>query len=173
MGFSRSRHLKKSRSREPFDRRIDQWFETGRQFVDGVSGNRPGKRRLSNSLGISSQTLDDVGHWVSDKLDWFLEDDDSWEEPWEMASNQNFPDKKKPLGAISRRIAKDRHLFHDAQGSNSRVDDKWPEESTFQIERWKRSKPDLNPAFEEASTINRPTTKNERRPLPRSNRRRN
>ena len=38
------------------DRRLDTWIETGRQFVDGVSGRRPGQRR-------NGFDLDSVGRW--------------------------------------------------------------------------------------------------------------
>ena len=58
------------------DRRLDTWIETGRQFVDGVSGRRPGQRR-------SSFDLDSVGRWVGDKVEWLLEEDDAWREPWQ------------------------------------------------------------------------------------------
>ena len=40
---------RQQRSRDPLERRMDQWFETGRQFVDGVAGNRPGKRCIDLS----------------------------------------------------------------------------------------------------------------------------
>ena len=62
------------RSRDPLDQRIDQWVETGRQFVDGVSGRRPGQRR-------GPMALDSVGRWVGEKVEWLLEDDDDWRSP--------------------------------------------------------------------------------------------
>ena len=43
--------------RSPLDRRVDKWLETGRQFVDGVSGTRPGMRRI-NSTGFKSSSFD-------------------------------------------------------------------------------------------------------------------
>ena len=39
------RYERLERSRDPRDRRLDQWLETGRQLVDGVAGRRPGQRR--------------------------------------------------------------------------------------------------------------------------------
>ena len=65
------RYERLERSREPRDRRLDQWLETGRQLVDGVAGRRPGQRRP----GLD---LDSVGRWVGDKVEWLLEEDDDW-----------------------------------------------------------------------------------------------
>ena len=65
------RYERLERSRDPRDRRLDQWLETGRQLVDGVAGRRPGQRRA----GLD---LDSVGRWVGDKVEWLLEEDDDW-----------------------------------------------------------------------------------------------
>jgi hypothetical protein len=73
----RYEHLE--RSRDPRDRRLDQWLETGRQLVDGVAGRRPGQRRP----GLD---LDSVGRWVGDKVEWLLEEDDDWREPWQESA---------------------------------------------------------------------------------------
>ena len=70
------RYERLERSREPRDRRLDQWLQTGRQLVDGVAGRRPGQRRP----GLD---LDSVGRWVGDKVEWLLEEDDDWREPWQ------------------------------------------------------------------------------------------
>ncbi len=75
-------------SREPrFDQRLDQWLATGRQLVDGVAGARPGSRTGGRPQpGGRAGALPrpgGLGRWVEDKLDWLLEDDDGWREPWE------------------------------------------------------------------------------------------
>ena len=97
---------KRKRAR-PFDRRLDQLIETGRQVVDGVAGNRPGKRNQKYIDGKSLSGFSNVGRWVEDKLEWLLDDDDDWmEEPMESMSRINFAEGKRPLEAISRRISK-------------------------------------------------------------------
>ena len=75
-------------SREPrFDQRLDQWLATGRQLVDGVAGARPGSRTSGRPQpGGRAGALPrpgGLGRWVEEKLDWLLEDDDGWLEPWE------------------------------------------------------------------------------------------
>jgi len=75
-------------SREPrFDQRLDQWLATGRQLVDGVAGARPGSRASGRPQpGGRAGGLPrpgGLGRWVEDKLDWLLEDDEGWREPWE------------------------------------------------------------------------------------------
>ena len=78
------------------ERRRDAWLETGRQIVDGVSGRRPGHRR-------STLDLESVGRWVGDKVDWLLEEDDDWREPWQETAVRSGRRGKRPLEAISRR----------------------------------------------------------------------
>jgi len=75
-------------SREPrFDQRLDQWLATGRQLVDGVAGARPGSRASARPQpggragGVPRPG--GLGRWVEEKLDWLLDDDDGWREPWE------------------------------------------------------------------------------------------
>ena len=79
-------------SREPrfdqrLDQRLDQWLATGRQLVDGVAGARPGSRASGRPQpGGRAGGLPrpgGLGRWVEDKLDWLLEDDEGWREPWE------------------------------------------------------------------------------------------
>jgi len=43
MDSRRIRNLRNSFDRNIVDKQVDKIFETGRQFVDGVSGARPGK----------------------------------------------------------------------------------------------------------------------------------
>ena len=141
------------------DRRLDTWIETGRQFVDGVSGRRPGQRR-------SSFDLDSVGRWVGDKVEWLLEDDDAWREPWQE-TDRPMRSGKRPLEAISRRGCQAASapsvpaMTTPAPGS---VDD-WPEDDSFRVDRWQRSRGPATPAVD-------PQPPTPRRSLPRSSRRR-
>ena len=139
------------------DRRLDTWIETGRQFVDGVSGRRPGQRR-------SNFDLDSVGRWVGDKVEWLLEDDDAWREPWQE-NDRPMRSGKRPLEAISRR---GRQVVPPAPAMTTpepgSVDD-WPEDDSFRVERWQRSRGPVTPAVD-------PQPSAARRSLPRSSRRR-
>ena len=45
MDSRRIRNFRNSFDKNIVDKQVDKIFETGRQFVDGVSGARPGKRR--------------------------------------------------------------------------------------------------------------------------------
>ncbi len=79
MDSRRIRNLRNSFDRNIVDKQVDKIFETGRQFVDGVSGARPGKRRNSDFQGITSKGVKKVGRWVSEKVDLFFdEDNDDW-----------------------------------------------------------------------------------------------
>ena len=70
-------------SRDSFDRRVDNWLQTGKQFVDGVSGRRPGQRFSSPRFDRRySLNLGKMGRWVGEKIDWLMEDDDR-QEPWQ------------------------------------------------------------------------------------------
>ena len=75
----------RQRSDDPLDRRLDQWLETGRQLVDGVAGTRPGSRGSAGRGGSRSTaaSLDAVGRWVGDKIDWLLDEEDDWGGSWE------------------------------------------------------------------------------------------
>lgn len=166
------------RSKDSRDRRMDQWLETGRQFVDGVSGRRPGQRR-------SSIDLDSVGRWVGDRIEWLLEDDEDWREPWQDPREKDVLNRsvKRPLNAISRRVQRPSSspngvgpssqqpsspkpsfqpppLSHspgleDPTPASSPDADAWPDDESFRVEHWTRGN--------EASS---------RRALPRSSRRR-
>lgn len=77
------------RSEPRIEQRLDQWMAAGRQLVDGVAGARPGSRpgtRSAPSRAGSPLRLDHLGRWVEDRLDWLLEDDDGWREPWQEGS---------------------------------------------------------------------------------------
>lgn len=64
-------------------------MSAGRQFVDGVSGSRPGARRPEEGRGGNGRPDGrrpgplQLGRWVEDRLDWFLDDGDDWREPWQ------------------------------------------------------------------------------------------
>ena len=161
----------RSRSDDPLDRRLDQWLETGRQLVDGVSGARPGRRsgagaRSGRSAPVS---LDAVGRWMGDKIDWLLDEEDDWREPWDgeaarpsdrsrgsfqpqpASSRMPAPDErwtpppvkgKRPLQAISRRQPPLIAPASQPPAPQSAVeggDDGWPDDDSFRLDRWSRS----------------------------------
>ena len=79
MDSRRIRNLRNSFDKNIVDKQVDKIFETGRQFVDGVSGARPGKRRNSDFQGLTSKSVKRVGSWVSKKVDLFFDEDtDDW-----------------------------------------------------------------------------------------------
>ena len=84
------------RPSDPLDQRLDRWMSAGRQFVDGVSGARPGSRagargRTVAGRNVGRPSLDGLGRWVEDRLDWLLEDEDDWREPWQQERMANRP----------------------------------------------------------------------------------
>lgn len=90
------------RGPDPLEQGLDRLVSKGRQLVDGVSGARPGSRPPARGTGRRSGSLprlDDLGRWVEDKLDWILDDEDDWREPWQ----EQPPSRRRPLEAISRR----------------------------------------------------------------------
>ena len=171
MDSDRSRHSRRQGFRQPLDRRVDNWIETGRQVVDGVAGNRPGARRGYSSR-LSGGSFERVGRWVGDKLDWFLEDEDSWLEPWQTDTHGSYSSKKRPLEAVSLRGSKS----INASTKNSHAigdEDKWPEESSFRVDRWQRNgQLTQNPDSEKLPSRRRESIRSDSRPLPRSSRRR-
>ena len=157
MDSRRIRNLRNSFDRNIVDKQVDKIFETGRQFVDGVSGARPGKRRNSDFQGITSKSVKKVGKWVSEKVDLFFdEESDDWD-----ADDNFYDDKreiktfnresrtmqssrscsKRPLEAISLRqpinltINEQKKLPY-AKENNS---EEWPDELDFKVDRWQRS----------------------------------
>ena len=121
MDSRRIRNLRNSFDKNIVDKQVDKIFETGRQFVDGVSGARPGKRRNSDFQGITSKSVKKVGRWVSEKVDLFFdEDNDDWNNDdfyYENSDTKTFtresnsyestkPYSKRPLEAISLRQPK-------------------------------------------------------------------
>ncbi len=172
MDSDRSKQLRRQGLRQPLDRRVDNWIETGRRVVDGVAGNRPGIRRTSGSR-LSGKSLDQVGRWVGDKLDWFLEDEDEWMDPKYTDSQASYSSSKKPLDAVSLRVKKQTSSSSKEVQDNCDADE-WPEESSFRVERWqRRGQINENVDSEKFSRRRSIDTKGgDRRPLPRSSRRR-
>ena len=157
MDSRRIRNLRNSFDRNIVDKQVDRIFETGRQFVDGVSGARPGKRRNSDFQGITSKSAKKVGRWVSEKVDLFFdEDNDNWYDDdnfdddnseiktFTRESNNikaSKPYSKRPLEAISLRQPKNfqtpekKKLPYGQEVNNQ----DWPDELDLKVERWQRS----------------------------------
>ncbi len=83
---------------------LDQWMTAGRQLVDGVSGARPGSRSQGRSssgppLGSSASSggFQGLGRWVEDRLDWFMEEEDDWPEPWQ----ERIPEREAAPRSLS------------------------------------------------------------------------
>ena len=148
------------RSEPRLEERLDQWVSAGRQLVDGVAGTRPGSRPGG---GLR---FDQVGRWVENKIDWLLEDDDSWRESWEQpvesprrrpldapeplsrATAAPSAPSRQPLQAISRRgQASVRSVAQDGGAQD------WPEDDAFTVSRWRRdaSQPRTAPVDQAAS----------------------
>ncbi|WP_115024591.1 hypothetical protein [Synechococcus sp. UW69] len=162
------------RFRDQRDRRLDQFLETGRQLVDGVSGRRPGQRPGQRRSGLD---LDSMGRWVSEKVEWLLEEDDDWQEPWQE-SGRGRPESarpsrstRRPLDAISRRGRRSvpapvpTSTPPVAQEFKSDQQD-WPEDDSFRVQRWSRSAQTTPRPEPEAA----PNPTSARRALPRSSR---
>ena len=174
MSSSRNRYQSRQRSREPLDRRMDNWIRTGKQVVDGVAGNRPGQRRAGWQDRNTGSNFDKVGRWMEDKIDWFFEDDDDWledEGPDDASSQQNIINTKRPLGAISLRAPKALPSRIEERKNNSNDINEWPDEQSFKLNRWERknnlikeNERDLNNSFQNDFAPRR-------RNIPRSSRR--
>ena len=183
----RLRNLRNSFDRNMVDKQVDRIVETGRQFVDGVSGAKPGKRRNSDFQGITSKSVKKVGRWVSDKVDLFFDDEnDDWydddhyfDESREIKTfsrdssfNQKSPmHQKRPLEALSLRQSKDFNTTEQKKlpyGKNTN-DDEWPDELDWKVDRWQRSSAKENDAIGNKVTQ---SGESKLRNLPRSRRRR-
>ncbi len=78
---------------------LDQWMSAGRQLVDGVAGARPGSRPQGRGAerrggGGGRAGLEGLGRWVENSIDWFLEGDDDWPEPWQERAET--PERGRP-----------------------------------------------------------------------------
>ena len=185
MDSRKIRNLRNSFDRNIVDKQVDKIFETGRQFVDGVSGARPGKRRNSDFQGITSKSVKKVGRWVSKKVDLFFDEDDDWYDDNFYDDNSDMktftresntyesakPHSKRPLEAISLRQTK--NLQKNEQKKlpyvKDRLDEDWPDEMDFKVERWQRtSEKDNTRSIDESNQQSQSKARN----LPRSRRRR-
>ena len=178
MDSRRIRNLRNSFDRNIVDKQVDKIFETGRQFVDGVSGARPGKRRSSDFQGITSKNVKKVGRWVSEKVDLFFDDDnDDWNDENFYDDNSDIKtfsresNSKRPLEAISLRVSK--HIQPTEQKKLPYVkdskDEEWPDEMDFKVERWQRASENENNTSRDQSSQK---VQSKSRNLPRSRRRR-
>ena len=186
MDSRRIRNLRNSFDRNIVDKQFDKIFETGRQFVEGVSGARPGKRRNSDFQGITSKSVKKVGKWVSEKVDLFFdEDNDDWNDENFYSENSDIKTfsresnsyestkthSKRPLEAISLRQLKNLQTTEQKKLPYGKEikDDDWPDEMDFKVERWQRSS-------EKENNISRDQlnqkVQSKSRNLPRSRRRR-
>jgi len=160
------------RGPDPLEQGLDRLVSAGRQLVDGVSGARPGSRPPARGAARRSPSLprlDGLGRWVEDKLDWILEDEDDWREPWQeqraaartdadQPGTSTAPEppprpRRRPLEAISRRGSAPAAPAAD-----------WPGDDAFSLPRWQRA------AQPERLETGRQDSNG--RPLPRSSRRR-
>ena len=152
MDSRRIRNLRNSFDRNIVDKQVDKIFETGRQFVEGVSGARPGKRRNSDFQGITSKSVKKVGRWVSEKVDLFFDedndenfyDDNSDIKTFSRESNSyesTKPNSKRPLEALSLRQPKSLQTTEQKKLSYGKdtKDEDWPDEMDFKVERWQRA----------------------------------
>ena len=187
MDSRRSRNLRNSFDRNIVDKQVDRIFETGRQFVDGVSGARPGKRKNSDFQGITRKSVKKVGKWVSDKVDLFFDeenedwydednfyDDNSEIKTFTRESSSIHSSKqhsKRPLEALSLRQPADVKTIDQKKlpfSKDSNVED-WPDELDLKVDRWQRSSVKID-SFKEQETQRAGVSKS--RNLPRSRRRR-
>jgi len=168
---------------DPLEQRLDRWVNRGRRLVDGVSGTRPGSRpqaRPPDRRAAGRNGIEGLGRWVEDRLDWLLDEEDDWQEPWQEAAPAAPARPRRPLEAISRRgtAAGSAPAVQPPPGAppapeppsgeppaDSAAAEGWPDDEAFTPQRWQRgpSRPEPPP----------PATppRNGRR-LPRSSRRR-
>ena len=172
------------RGPDPLEQGFDRLVSAGRQLVDGVSGARPGSRTAPRGAQRGGEDrrpgLDRLGRWVEDKLDWILDEDEDWREPWqEPAPRQSVPREpvqrenvrqvepagRRPLEAISRR---------GRSGDGAVPQDDWPDDASFSIPRWQRQPAAPQPAALQPQSVDAPDPQpsGAGRPLPRSTRRR-
>lgn len=142
------------RGPDPLEQGLDRLVSAGRQLVDGVSGARPGSRPPARGTGRRSGSLprlDELGRWVEDKLDWILEEEDDWREPWQeqppsRRTEWDSPQpqsravaaspRRRPLEAISRRSLNQ----PPAPAPAAPIDaGDWPDDDSFTVPRWQRS----------------------------------
>ena len=186
MNSRRPRNFRNNFDRTILDKQVDKIFETGRQFVDGVSGARPGKKRNTDFQEISRRNVKKVGRWVSDKMDMFFEEDDwsyqenSYEDEQDIKSfsreskfnDDEKPFSKRPLEALSLRQPKSLQMNEQKKlpYGKSNSFDEWPDDSDLKVDRWQRSSEKINEI--NVNQDNPKSVSNNGRSIPRSRRRR-
>ncbi|MDC3073196.1 RNA helicase [Prochlorococcus sp. AH-716-O13] len=186
MNSRRPRNFRNNFDRTILDKQVDKIFETGRQFVDGVSGARPGKKRNTDFQEISRRNVKNVGRWVSDKMDMFFEEDDwshqenSYEDAQDSKSfsRESYfiddvkPFSKRPLEALSLRQPKSLKMNEQKKlpYGKSNSFDEWPDDSDLKVDRWQRSSERINDI--NVNQDNSKSVLNNGRSIPRSRRRR-
>ena len=182
MDSRRIRNLRNSFDKNIVDKQVDKIFETGRQFVDGVSGTRPGKRKNSDFQGITSKSVKKVGRWVSEKVDLFFDEDsedDFYDDNSDISTftrdsnsyESAIQFSKRPLEAISLRQSKNLQTTEQKKLPYAKVskDEDWPDEMDFKVERWQRVSEKGNNTSRDQSNLQ---VQSKSRNLPRSRRRR-
>ncbi|MEI6830843.1 MAG: hypothetical protein WCK64_13490, partial [Synechococcaceae cyanobacterium ELA445] len=75
-------------------------------LVGGVAGARPGSRPGGRStVGRTGGRpgLEGLGRWVENRLDWLLEEEDDWREPWQQPARPPAPERQPSPPADSYR----------------------------------------------------------------------
>ncbi len=175
MSLHKNRNQSRQRSREPLDRRMDKWIQTGKQVVDGVAGNRPGQRRSGwKDKEASAANFKKVGRWVEEKIDWFFEDEDDWLDNEEL-DDESFQEistnTKRPLSAISLRIPKALPPQIDVITDNSDEYDNWPDNESFKLNKWERKGQQVPKNSSDFNDSSDKRTPQRRKNIPRSSRR--
>ena len=187
MDSSRIRNFRNSFDKNIVDKQVDKILQTGRQFVDGVSGTRPGKRRDSDFRGITSKGVKKVGRWVSEKVDLFFdeENDDWYDDNFNDDTNDfktfsrglSYIDSsqvksKRPLEALSLRQPVNSKITEQKKLPYSRThkEEDWPDEFDLKVDRWQRSSEKEIDQIKEKERQNGGSS--QKRNLPRSKRRR-
>tara|TARA_B100001029_G_C15000953_1_gene418035 strand:+ start:378 stop:935 length:558 start_codon:yes stop_codon:yes gene_type:complete len=183
MGLSNRRNIKANFDKVEFDKKMGQFLDVGRQFVDGVSGTRPGQRKASNFKEFSRRNANNVRQWVNNRVDSFFDDeyDDDWDYQDDSQDFKSFNREKKtdqsinkftkrPLEALSLRETEDNQSSKIKQLPYSQQikEEEWPDDSDFQVSRWKRSETEdkairSNEGFHEESLRSRNLPKSRRR----------
>ncbi len=119
-----------------------------------------------------------MGRWVEDKIDWFFEEEED-DEDWsniQRASTLHMadsaPTRKRPLSAISLRVPK-ALTASSSEDNKSNGNYEWPDDSSFKVDRWKRDRDQFQEINEPIGVADLSQERRvNRRPLPRSSRRR-
>ena len=190
MDSRKIRNFRNNFDKNIVDKQVDKIFETGRQFVDGVSGARPGKRRNSDFQTISTKSVKKVGRWVSEKVDLFFDDEnDDWydEENFydDKSKIKNFTREsrsiqtsqqysKRPLEALSLRQPSNLIINEQKKLPYSKEDthQDWSDDFDLKVDRWQRSAPKDNDIIRDQDIDIQRNGLSKARNLPRSRRRR-